>query len=206
MLSGSHLNFQMKTFRKKTLPLWLLVFTVFTESGQLDTSASSHSSVQCDVAVMTSGLARSPGNGLSGHHAAFLSQSLAVAYNDTAGAFRTRQSMQTDVQYLTVRHTHLRHRSTWAWWAAAWQRCTSFSPPHTTPQRLPWLPSLWSTCPWMHTQRKCQDWVTLSSGVEIKRSLRGSRGVNNKMKGINSLLLNLSKPVWSDIVDNEAHS
>lgn len=59
-------------------------------------STSSHSSVQCDVAVMTFGLARSPGNGLPGHDAAFLSQSLAVVYNDTAGAFRTRQSMQTD--------------------------------------------------------------------------------------------------------------
>lgn len=175
-------DLEKKTFVKKekkgNLPLWLLVFTVFTECGQLDMSTSSHSSVQCDVAVMTFRLARSPGKGLSGHHAAFLSQSLAVAYNDTAGAFRTRQSMQTDVQYLTVRHTHLHHRSTWVWWAAAWQRCTSFSPPHTAPQRLPWLPSLWSTCPWMHTHTHRENVKIESlclSGAEIKRSLRGPR-------------------------------
>lgn len=87
------------------------------------------------------------------HHAAFFSQSSVVVQKEAEWAFRRRQGSETDVQCMNVRHTHLHHRSTWVWWAAAWQHCTSSSPPHTTPQRLPWEPGPWSTCPWIHTEK-----------------------------------------------------
>lgn len=137
----------------------------------------------------------SSGNGL---HAAFLSQSQLA-----------RQSAQTDIQYFTLRHTHLHHRSTWVWWAAAWQRCTLFSPPHTTPQRLPWLPSLWSACPWMHTETKTErDREKMS---RLSHSVSGSRdqeipqggGPQSQQQNEEFILcywIWCKCPWWSDIV------
>lgn len=138
----------------------------FVEYRLLDMSTSSHSSVQCNVAVMTFGLARSPGN-----EPEFSSR--------VKRPQQVRQDTQTDVQYFT----HLHHRSTWVWWAAAWQRCTLLSPRHTTPQRSKWQASLWSACPWMHKQRENVKIESLCiSGTEIKRSLKRFHELNNNMR------------------------
>lgn len=155
----------------------------FVECGLLDMSTPSHSSVQCDVAVMTFGLARSLGNEPEFSRRVKRPQ-------------QARQGTQTDVQYFTPRHTHLHHRSTWVWWAAAWQRCTLFSPPHTTPQRSKWLPSLWSACPWTHKQRENVKIESLCiSWIEIKRSFRVFHKLNNNIR--NSFTIN---EYWSIVL------
>ncbi len=111
--------------------------------------------------------------------------------------FSDRRREQTDVEHFILRHTNLHHLSTWVWWAAVWKRCTSLSPLHTAPHRLPWQPSLWSACPWIQTCHRKMS--RLSHSVEVRDPSGGFKETATKW-GIYSGQLKILKKKPSHVV------